>query len=180
MGIRTLLREVAPVAARVLEGVEAPTHPSQVAAGLDLRPWRERYRPDVVALLGAVVEAAWLIARVDGTIDRAERKALSEVIRSVASGGLRPDDIDDLLDHAATRLLHEGIAARCAAVGEALARTGSAEAGLRAAVAVAAASNGVSIAEGVTVTAIARASALEEGRADEVLRDALAALRAPD
>lgn len=180
MGIRTLLREIAPIATRVLEGVEAPTHPSEVAAGIDLRPWRERYRPEVVALLDAVIEGAWLIARVDGSVDRAERRVLSEVIRAVARDGLRADDIDDLLDQAATRLLRDGLSARCDAVGRTLAGAGFAEAGLRVATAVAAASNGVSLAEGVSVTAIARAAGLDDVRADAIVRETLATLAAPD
>lgn len=180
MGIRAVLDQVAPVAAAVLAGVTPPTHPSEVGAGVDLRPWRERYRPEVVATLGAVIESAWLIARVDGTIDRAERRTLGEIVRALASGGLRANDVDDLLDEAATHLLREGLAARCAAVGAALARTGSAAAGLRLAVAVAGASNGVSLAEGVTVSAIARAAGIDDAQSDAVVRETLDALSAPE
>lgn len=180
MGIHAVLQGIAPVASTVLAGVTAPSHPSEVGAGLDLRPWRERYRPEVVAMLGAVLESAWLIARVDGTIDHAERKALSEIVLSLASGGLRAQDVDDLLSESAATLLAEGLAARCAAVGEALARTGSAEAGLRVAVAVAGASNGVCIAESVTANAIANAAGIDQERADEILRETLAALAAAD
>lgn len=174
------MEQVAPVASAVLAGVAAPSHPSEVGGGVDLRPWRERYQPEVVALLEGVIEAAWLIARVDGTIDRAEHKTLGDIVRAVASGGLRADDLDDLLDGAATRLLHEGLAVRCAAVGERLARNGAAEAGLRLAVAVAGASNGVSLAESVTAAAIARAAGVSDDTADAILRETLAALAATE
>lgn len=180
MGIRTVLEKVAPIAEAALAGATAPAHPSEVGGGIDLRPWRERYRPEVVSLLGGVIEAAWLIARVDGTIDRAERRALGEIVRAVAAGGLRADDVDDILDRAATLLLQEGLAARCAAVGDRLGRTGSAEPALRLAVAVAAASNGVSLAEGVTFTALARAAGVADAVADAIARETLAALESPE
>jgi hypothetical protein len=63
-------------------------------------------------------------------------------------------------------------------VGEALAGADVGEAGLRVALAVAAASYGVSLAESVTAAAIARAAGIEDARADVILRETLAALAA--
>jgi molecular chaperone DnaK (HSP70) len=170
MGIHEVLEAVTPVSSRVLGGLRAGD------AGDGPQAWRTRFAPEVVALLSAMLEGAWLLARVDGTIDPSERATLSAVITTVTGGSLRTPEIDDLLDEAATKLLQQGLGARCAAVGEALAGAGVSEAGLRVALAVAAASYGVSLAESVTAAAIARAAGIDDARADEILRETLAAL----
>ncbi|MFO0625289.1 MAG: hypothetical protein U0325_06680 [Polyangiales bacterium] len=172
MGIHEVLEAVTPVSSRVLGGLRAGED------GDGPRAWRTRFSPEVVTLLSAMLEGAWLLARVDGTIDPSERATLSAVIATVTGGALRTPEIDDLLDEAATKLLHEGLAARCARVGEALAAAGVGEAGLRVALAVAAASYGVSLAESVTAAAIAGAAGIDDARADEILRETLAALAA--
>jgi hypothetical protein len=172
MGIHEVLEAVTPVSSKVLGGLRAG------AAGDGPQAWRTRFAPEVVGLLSAMLEGAWLLARVDGTIAPSERATLSAVISTVTGDALRAEEIDDLLDEAATRLMQQGLATRCAAVGEALAGAGVGEAGLRVALAVAAASYGVSLAESVTAAAIARAADIDDARADEILRETLATLAA--
>ena len=180
MGTRALLRHVDALAARLRDATLPPDDPSAVGAGVDLRPWHLRYEREAALTLATVLEGAWLVARVDGSVDRAERRLLAEAVHALTRGGFRADDVDDVLDAAAAALAREGIEARCRAVGMTLARVGAADEGVRLMLAVAAASDGVSVAERVAVRAIAAAAGLGDGALEAFRRETLAELAAPE
>lgn len=172
MGTRTLLRHVEPLAAELFEAAILPDSSP--------RSWRERHTPEASRTLATVIEGAWLVARIDGSVDRAERSLLADTVSTLTRGGFLSPDVDNVLDAAAAMLLREGLEARCVAVGASLAERGVASLGMRVLLAVAAVSDGVSIAERVAVRAIGAAAGLSDAELEALRRETLAELAAPE
>lgn len=172
MGTRTLLRHVEPLAAELFEAAPLP--------GASPRSWREAHTPEAARALAAVIEGAWLVARIDGSVDRAERSLMADAVSTLTRGAFLSQDVDNVLDAAAAMLLREGLEARCLAVGATLAERHAAQLGMRVLLAVAAVSDGVSIAERVAVRAIGAAAGLSDGELETLRRETLAELAAPE
>ncbi len=124
MSLHTVLEHLAPLARSLRKG--------RVADG-----------GDPALLFNAVVEAGYLVAAADGTVDATELATLKRAILVLAGDELATDELDALVDDLIDLRKSEGEVSRCRAVGELLAAHKSADDGLYLAAAIAYASNGL-------------------------------------
>lgn len=143
MSLRTVLDHLAPLARSLRKG--------RVAEGGD---------PSL--LFNAVVEAGYLVAAADGTVDSAELGTLKRAILTLAGDELSADELDALVDDLVDLRASEGESSRCKAVGALLAAHKAADEGLYLAAAIAYASNGLDRKELEILERIALAAGLSQ------------------
>jgi hypothetical protein len=91
----------------------------------------------------AAVEAGFLAAMGDGSMDDTERETIVKAVEVLSKGAVIEWETDALLDECADRVEAEGAPARAKAVGAALKALGQAEAGLLFAAVIARVTKGV-------------------------------------
>ena len=111
--------------------------------------------------LNVVVDLAVIVALADGTIDEAEMAALAESIGALVGGMLDPRMTRHVIRESRTKIDAVGVEARAKAIGESLAAHGAAEDGLRLALAIGHASEGLSPEELSRVELVARAAGVD-------------------
>jgi tellurite resistance protein len=124
MSIRTVLAHLAPLARRLKQ-----------SAALDAR--------DPALLFASIVEAGYLVAAADGTVDPDELATLKSAVAALSDSELSVDEIDTLVEDLIDLRRSAGEAARCRVVGEALADNNAGEEGLYLAAAIAYVSAGL-------------------------------------
>lgn len=117
----------------------------------------------------AVVDLAVLVAIADGRIDGAEMDALSESIEAMVGGRLSASLVGHLVTESRAQIRGLGPEESARAVGAVLAANGAAEEGVKLALAVAWASEGLSAAELERITQVAEAAGLSGERLDELI-----------
>lgn len=120
--------------------------------------------------LNAVVDLAVLVALADGTIDEAEMAALAESIGTLVGGMLDPRMTRRVIRESRAKIEAIGVEARARAIGESLAAHGAAEGGLRLALSIGMASEGLSAVERARVELIAQAAGVDAAGLDELTR----------
>jgi|LNFM01.1.fsa_nt_gb tellurite resistance protein len=143
MSLGTVLSHLAPLARSLRKG--------RVAEGGD---------PSL--LFNAVVEAGYLVAAADGTVDSAELATLKRAILTLTGDDLPPEELDTLVEDLIDLRKTEGEAARCRAVGELLAAHKAGDEGLYLAAAIAYASNGLDRSELAVLERIASAAGVSQ------------------
>lgn len=118
------------------------------------------------------VEAGYLAARADGTVDADERGVLVKAVGMLSQGVVIEWEIESLLDECEARAETDGAETRAAAVGEALKELGQPEAGLLVAAFVARATNGVEKSEADVLKAIGKAAGLTADKVKGVVKRA--------
>ena len=111
--------------------------------------------------LNAVVDLAVLVALADGTIDETEMAALAESIGTLVGGMLDPRMNRHVVRESRAKIEAAGVEARAKAIGASLAAHGAAEEGVRLALAIAMASEGVSEVERTRVELMAVAAGVD-------------------
>ena len=143
MSLRTVLDHLAPLAHSLRKG--------RVPEG-----------GDPAMLFNAAIEAGYLVAAADGTVDNAELGTLKRAILTLAGDELSAEDLDALIDDLIDLRKSEGEASRCRAVGELLGAHKSADEGLYLAAAIAYASNGLDRKELAVLEHIAHAAGMSQ------------------
>ena len=118
--------------------------------------------------LNAVVDLAVLVALADGKIDEAEMAALAESIGALVGGMLDPRMSRHVIRESRRKIEDTGVEARAKAIGVSLAAHGAVEEGVRLALAIAMASDGVCDAERARVEIVATAAGVEPARLAEI------------
>jgi tellurite resistance protein len=116
-----------------------------------------------------VVDLAVLVAAADGEIDVAEMSAVEATIAAVTGQRLAAPVVGRLVTNSCAQIRARGAEACARTIGEALAARGAAEDGLRLALAVAMASNGLSAVERERIEQLARAAGVPAARVAELL-----------
>ncbi len=109
-------------------------------------------------LFHAIVEAGYLVAAADGTVDNAELQTLKNAVATLTEGEMTPGDIDALLEDFMDLRQSEGQVARCNAIGAILREAHAGEEGIYLASAIAYVSAGLSAAELAVMERIATAA----------------------
>ncbi len=121
-----------------------------------------------------------LVAVANGVIDAAERAALAGALEAVMGSTVAPPVVRHLIRESRNHIQAEGIEARARAIGRALAARGAADEGLRLALAVAFASEGLGEAERERIEVMAKAAGATPARVDALIAAAArAASEAP-
>jgi tellurite resistance protein len=118
--------------------------------------------------LNAVVDLAVIVALADGTIDEAETAALAESIGTLVGGMLDPRMTRHVIRESRAKIEATGVEARAKAIGESLAAHGAAEEGVRLALAIGLASEGLSEVERARVELVARAAGVDPATLTEL------------
>jgi tellurite resistance protein len=111
--------------------------------------------------LNAVVDLAVIVALADGTIDDAEMAALAESIGTLVGGMLDPRMTRHVVRESRAKIEAAGVEARARTIGESLAAHGAAEEGLRLALAIGLASEGLVEAERARIELVALAAGVD-------------------
>ena len=111
--------------------------------------------------LNAVVDLAVIVALADGKIDDAEMAALAESIGTLVGGMLDPRMTRHVVRESRAKIEAVGVEARAKAIGESLAAHGAAEEGLRLALAIGLASEGLAEAERARIELVALAAGVD-------------------
>ena len=115
---------------------------------------------DPSLLFHAIVEAGYLVAAADGTVDDTELQTLKNAVATLTEGDMTPGDIDTLIDDFVDLRESEGEAARCDAIGAILREANAGEEGLYLAAAIAYVSAGLSEAELAVMEKLSRTARL--------------------
>ena len=115
-----------------------------------------------------VIDIGVLVANADGTIDDQERTLLSEIFQTLLETKLPPEVVDALISSSAEVIRVAGAEARARLVGAILHDCDAAEPGLRVALAIAFASEGLSGAERSVIDRIAEAAEIPKARVAEL------------
>lgn len=142
MSIRTVLAHLTPLARQL-------RHAAAVEGDRD---------PALV--FNAVVEAGYLVAAADGSVDPTELATLKSAVRALSEDEVSAEEIDTLVEDLIDLRRSEGEGARCEAVGRALLDSRSAEEGLYLAAAIAYVSAGLDARELAVMERIASAARL--------------------
>jgi tellurite resistance protein len=127
------------------------------------------YFPAGDAGLIALVDLTVLVAIADGTIDGAEKRALVESIDTLMGSRLEASLVDHLVSESLSQIRTLGHEACARDIGEVLAAHKAAEEGLRLAIAIALASDGLSEAELRRIWEVANAAGVTATRLDELI-----------
>lgn len=119
--------------------------------------------------LNAVVDLAVLVALADGTIDEAEMAALAESIGTLVGGSLDPRMTRHVIRESRAKIDAASPEGRAREIGESLAAHGAAEEGLRLALMIGLASEGLSAVERARVELVAQAAGVTAARLDELV-----------
>jgi tellurite resistance protein len=111
-------------------------------------------------LFNAIVEAGYLVAAADGSVDDTELQTLKQAVATLTEGEMTPGDIDTLIEDLIDLRKSEGEEARCKAVGVILRDAHAGEEGVYLAAAIAYVSAGLSEPELAVMEKIARTASL--------------------
>jgi tellurite resistance protein len=120
----------------------------------------------------AAVEAGYLTALADGTMDAGERDTLVRAIELLSEGAVVEWEAETEIDACAARAQAEGAGERATATGKALAALGQAEAGIYFAALVARASKGIDRRETDVLKAVGAAAGLSGDAVRDVVKRA--------
>ena len=118
-----------------------------------------------------VIDIGVLVANADGVVDPNERALLGEVFQTLLETTLSRELVDALIHASVEVIKAAGVEPRVRLVGAILQDCDAAEAGLRVALAIAFASDGLSAAEKTVVHAIAEASGVPADRVEELVEE---------
>ncbi len=124
---------------------------------------RGGYNPTPVLDLGV------LIANADGTVDDEERSLLLEVFQALLETSLTPEVVDAMISASVEVMKLAGDEPRARLVGAILRDCDAGEAGVRVALAIAFASQGLSAAERTVIDRIAEAAGVPRDRVEELV-----------
>jgi tellurite resistance protein len=113
---------------------------------------------DPAMLFNAIVEAGYLVAAADGTVDEKELDTLKSAVATLTEGEMSQSDIDTLLEDLIDLRTSEGEEPRCKAVGSILREANAGEEGIYLASAIAYVSAGLSAPELAVMEKIARSA----------------------
>jgi len=119
---------------------------------------------DADEALIAAVDLAVLVAVADGTIDAAERVALTSMLEALMRAQVAPAVVRHLVRESKNQIDSAGPEARAKAIGRQLADHGAADEGLRLALAIAFASEGLCDTERARIAIVARAAGVSDAR----------------
>jgi len=134
---------------------------------------RARFRGDDEGITTAV-DLAVLVAAADGTIDAEERAALTASLEAIMGSTVALTVVRYLVREARNQIEAVGAEARARAIGGLLAANGAADDGLRLALAIAFASDGLSAPEREVVSVVAKAAGASESRLEALIAAAAA------
>ncbi len=123
-------------------------------------------------VFAAAVEAGYLTAIADGTLDETERAALTRAIELLSRGAVIEWETEALLEQCASRAKDAGAKARAEEVGKALKESGQAEAGLLVGAIVACATGGVDKTEADTLKQVAKAAGVASDKLRAIVKRA--------
>jgi len=129
--------------------------------------------------LTAAVDLAVLVAAADGRIDSAEMAALAASLEAMARTQLTPAVVHHIVRESRAQIQAAGIEARARAIGETLAAHDCVDEGLRLALVVALASEGLSAVERERIEIVAKAAGAGAERIDALGREVQAIEGAP-
>jgi tellurite resistance protein len=127
----------------------------------------------------AAVDLAVLVAMADGAIDTAERAALASSLEAVMGAAVAPPVVRYLVRESRNQIEVAGANARARAIGRQLAERGAADEGLRLALAIAFASDGLSDPEREIIARVAKAAGVSEARLEALVTAAAHAVDEP-
>jgi tellurite resistance protein len=119
---------------------------------------------DADEAIQAAVDLAVLVAAADGTIDAAERAALTASLESLMRGSVAAPVVRHLVRESRNQIEAAGPTARAKSIGRQLADHGAADEGLRLALAIAHASDGLAQVEREHIAIVAKAAGVSEAR----------------
>jgi tellurite resistance protein len=115
-----------------------------------------------------VIDLGVLIANADGAVDDQERQLLLEVFQALLETNLSGEVVDALISASVEVIRRAGAEPRARLVGAILNDCGAAEAGLRVALAIALATEGLSAAERAVIDQIGEVTGVSKARIDEL------------
>ena len=118
-----------------------------------------------------IVDLGVLVANADGSVGRAERELLSEVFQTLLETTLTPEVVDALIDASVEVIQVAGAEPRARLVAAILRDCDAAEAGLRVALAIAFASEGLSDGERAVIDFVADAAEVPADRVAELVEE---------
>jgi tellurite resistance protein len=118
-----------------------------------------------------VIDLGVLIANADGTVDAQEHALLSEVFQTLLETKLTPEVVDALISASVEVIKVAGAEPRARLVGAILHDCAAAEPGLRVALAIAFASEGLSQSERSIIDRIAEAAGVPDARVSELVEE---------
>jgi len=121
--------------------------------------------------ISAAVDLAVLVAAADGRIDRAEMAALAASLEAIAGTQLAPAVVQHLVRESRAKVEAAGIAERGRTIGQMLAAHDCVSEGLRLAVVIALASEGMCAAERERIEIVAKAAGASVERIDALVRE---------
>jgi tellurite resistance protein len=134
---------------------------------------REKLKvPKQNELFRAAVEAGYLAALADGSVDESERDILVRAIEVLSEGAVVEWETEAELDACASHATAEGPQARAATVGKKLASLGQADVGLYIAALVARASKGIDKKEAEMLKAVGAAAGLSADGVKDIVKRA--------
>jgi len=125
--------------------------------------------------MSAAVDLAVLVALADGRIDRAEMIAIAASLEVIAGTQLSVPVVRHLVRESREKIESVGAEARARAIGEALAAHGCIDEGLRLALVIALASEGLCPAEREQIDIVAKAAGASMARVEALRREVEAA-----
>jgi tellurite resistance protein len=128
--------------------------------------------PNQQELFRAAVEAGYLAALADGTIDESERDILVRAVEMLSQGAVLEWETEVELDACASRAAAQGAEARAAAVGKTLASLGHADVGIYVAALVARASKGIDKKEAEMLKSVGAAAGLSADAVKDIVKRA--------
>jgi tellurite resistance protein len=117
----------------------------------------------------ALVDLTVLVAIADGTIDGAELRALTESMQAIVGSRLEPSLVDHLVTESLSQIRSLGAESCARDIGEVLAAHHAGDDGIRLAVAIAVASDGLSEPELLRIGEVAHAAGVSPARLDELI-----------
>jgi tellurite resistance protein len=127
-----------------------------------LRKGRVPEGGDPSLLFNAVIEAGYLVAAADGTVDSAELATLKRAVLALTGDEMQAEELDTLVEDLVDLRKTQGELSRCKAVGELLAAHRAGDEGLYLAAAIAYASNGLDRKELAVLERIAQAAGISQ------------------
>jgi len=121
--------------------------------------------------ISAAVDLAVLVAAADGRIDRAEMAALAASLEAIAGTQLAPAVVQHLVRESRAKVEAAGVAERGRTIGQMLAAHDCVSEGLRLAVVIALASEGMCSAERERIEIVAKAAGASVERIDALVRE---------
>jgi tellurite resistance protein len=118
-----------------------------------------------------VIDLGVLVAHADGTVDDTERALLREIFQTLLDTQLSPEVVDVMISASVEVIAAAGVDARTRLVAAILQDCDAAEPGLRVALAIAFASEGLSPSERAVVERLADLADVPRDRVEDLIRD---------